>query len=47
MATFTAQQAKRYRAKISLGFFQRIVSNDTIASRLREAGFSVVGQFDF
>ena len=42
MATFTAQQGKRYRAEISLGFFERLVSNDTIESRLREAGFSDV-----
>jgi hypothetical protein len=33
---------KRYRAEISLGFFERIVSNETIESRLREAGFSDV-----
>ncbi len=42
MATFTVQQGKRYRAGISLGFFERIVSNETIASRLREAGFTDV-----
>ena len=42
MADFTVQQGKRYRAEISLGFFERIVSSETIASRLREAGFSEV-----
>ena len=42
MAEFTVQQGKRYRAEISLRFFERIVSNETIESRLREAGFSDV-----
>jgi hypothetical protein len=42
MAQFTVQQGKRYRAEISLGFFERIVSNETIESRLREAGFADV-----
>jgi hypothetical protein len=42
MAVFTVQQGKRYRAEISLRFFERIVSNETIASRLREAGFTEV-----
>jgi hypothetical protein len=39
MATFTVQQGKRYRATISLGFFERFASNDTIAGKLRDAGF--------
>ena len=42
MAEFTVQQGKRYRAEISLRFFERIVSNETIESRLREAGFADV-----
>jgi hypothetical protein len=42
MAEFTVQQGKRYRAEISLRFYERIVSNETIESRLREAGFSEV-----
>jgi hypothetical protein len=42
MAQFTVQQGKRDRAEILLGFFERIVSNETIESRLREAGFSEV-----
>jgi hypothetical protein len=42
MAVFTVEQGKRYRAEISLGFFERIVSNETIESRLREAGFADV-----
>jgi hypothetical protein len=42
MADFTVQHGRRYRAELSLGFFERIVSNEAIASRLREAGFSDV-----
>ena len=42
MAVFTVEQGKRYRAEISLRFFERIVSNETIESRLREAGFTDV-----
>jgi hypothetical protein len=42
VAVFTVEQGKRYRAEISLRFFERIVSNETIASRLREAGFTEV-----
>jgi hypothetical protein len=39
MAMFTVQQGKRYSATISLGFFERFASNDTIAAKLRDAGF--------
>jgi hypothetical protein len=39
MATFTVRQGKRYRATISLGFFERFASNDTIAAKSRDAGF--------
>jgi hypothetical protein len=42
MATFTVQQGKRYRATISLGFLERLASNETIADRLRQAGFAEV-----
>ena len=40
MATFTVHQGKRYRARISLGWIERIASNETIADRLRAAGFT-------
>jgi hypothetical protein len=40
MAAFTAHQGKRYRATISLGTLERFASNDTIAGRLRTAGFT-------
>ena len=42
MAEFTVQQGKHYRAEISLRFFERMVSNETIEPRLREAGFADV-----
>jgi hypothetical protein len=42
MAAFTVQQGKRYRATISLGLFERFASNETIAAKLRDAGFSDV-----
>ena len=42
MAAFTVQQGKRYRAEISLGLIERLASNETIAARLRDAGFSDV-----
>jgi hypothetical protein len=42
MASFTMRQGKRYRATITLGGIERWASNDMIAGRLREAGFSDV-----
>ena len=42
MPIFTVHQGKRYRATITLGFLERFASNDTIADKLREAGFTEV-----
>jgi hypothetical protein len=42
MATFTVRQGKRYRATITLGGIERWASNEMIAGKLREAGFSEV-----
>jgi hypothetical protein len=42
MAAFTVQQGKRYRATITLGGIERWASNEMIAGKLREAGFSEV-----
>jgi len=42
MATFTVKQGKRYRATITLGWLERWAGNETIAERLRTAGFADV-----
>ncbi len=42
MATFTVQQGKRYRAAIKLGWLESWASNETIAGKLRDAGFTEV-----
>lgn len=39
MATMWLSTGKRYRAKLSLGFFERMASNETIRDKLRDAGF--------
>ena len=45
MAQFTVRQGKRYRAKIKLGFFEKMASNVTIANKLHDAGFAEVQVF--
>jgi hypothetical protein len=40
--TFTVRQGRRYRATITLGWLERWASNEAIASKLRDAGFSEV-----
>jgi methanogenic corrinoid protein MtbC1 len=42
MATFTVRQGKRYRASLTLGWLERWAGNDTVAEKLRAAGFSEV-----
>jgi hypothetical protein len=42
MAIFTVQRGKRYRAIIALGLIEQFADNATIASKLRDAGFSDV-----
>jgi len=42
MAAFTVRQGKRYRATISLGWVERWAGNDTVAEKLRSAGFTDV-----
>ncbi|WP_295558946.1 hypothetical protein [uncultured Hyphomicrobium sp.] len=39
---FTLQRGKRYRTTVSLGFVERIASNDIIANKFRDAGFTDV-----
>ncbi len=42
MARFTVEKGKRYRARINLGLLQSIASNDMVAEKFREAGFTDV-----
>jgi hypothetical protein len=42
MATYTVQNGKRYRAKIRLGLLQSVASNEQVADKFREAGFTEV-----
>jgi hypothetical protein len=42
MATFSVQKGKRYRATIKLNFIESWASNDMIAGKLEEAGFTEV-----
>lgn len=39
---FTLQTGKRYKATVTLGFVERLASNDVIAERFRSAGFADV-----
>lgn len=39
---FTLQRGKRYRATVTLGFVERLASNDVIADKFRAAGFTDV-----
>jgi|GEM_PF-3054027 hypothetical protein len=42
MARYTLRKGKRYRATISLGLFQGVASNEMVANKFREAGFTEV-----
>jgi hypothetical protein len=42
MAAFTVRRGRRYRATITLGLIERWADNETIAEKLRAAGFSEV-----
>jgi hypothetical protein len=42
MAAYTVQNGKRYRAKIRLGLLQSVASNEQVADKFREAGFTNV-----
>lgn len=39
---FTLERGKRYRTTITLGFIERLASNETIAEKFRAAGFTDV-----
>jgi len=36
------ERGTKYQADLSLGFFERLASNDTIVEKLEEAGFTEV-----
>ncbi len=42
MPVFIVHQGKRYRATITLGFFQSLASNELVASKFEEVGFTEV-----
>ena len=42
MPRYTVEQGKRYRAKVSLGLLQSVASNEMVAEKFREAGFTDV-----
>jgi hypothetical protein len=42
MATYTVQKGKRYQARIRLGLFQGVASNELVADKFREVGFTEV-----
>jgi hypothetical protein len=42
MAAFTVRRGRRYRATIVLGLIERWAANESIAEKLRAAGFSEV-----
>ena len=42
MATYTVRKGKRYRARIRLGLLQSVASNEQVADKFREAGFTEV-----
>lgn len=42
MPHFTGKKGKIYKAEISLGLMQSVASNEMVAHKLREAGFTDV-----
>jgi hypothetical protein len=42
MARYTVRQGHCYRAKIRLGFVESWADNETVADRIRKAGFTEV-----
>jgi hypothetical protein len=42
MPVFTVHQGKRYRATITLGFFQSLASNEMVAGKFEDVGFTEV-----
>ncbi len=42
MDVYTVRQGRRYRATISLSWFEQIASNEMVAEKLQDAGFADV-----
>ncbi|HEX2448196.1 MAG TPA: hypothetical protein VHK26_08415 [Methyloceanibacter sp.] len=42
MPLFTVQQGKRYRATITLGLLQSVASNEAVAEKFQDVGFTEV-----
>lgn len=42
MTQFTVRRGRRYQATVSLGLVEQFAGNETIAERLRSAGFTDV-----
>lgn len=42
MEAFTVQQGRRYQATIRLSFVQSVASNERVAAKFREVGFTDV-----
>jgi hypothetical protein len=42
MTLYTVRQGRRYRATIALGFFESWASNETVAGKFEEVGFTEV-----
>ena len=42
MARYTVRQGRRYEATVRLGLFQSVASNDMVADKFREVGFTDV-----
>jgi hypothetical protein len=42
VSNFTVRRGRRYRATIELGLLEQLADNETIAERLRAAGFADV-----
>jgi len=42
MPRYTVHKGKRYQATVSLGLFQSVASNEMVADKFREVGFTDV-----